>query len=136
VNKFHWGQPLSVEVKNGRLVISIGTDVLAHAVRYSDWANPYDENANDYIRTFEVTNTEQFAQDVMRAMLREREDGSTPLSDFLDKSSESAVDDGSEAVEYEKRIPFVVGATPDAPGMQAPSGNSTVDQSNGSRDAE
>jgi hypothetical protein len=33
--------------------------------------------------------------DVVHEMLREREDGSTPLSDFLDKMSQNAIDDGS-----------------------------------------
>jgi len=94
-----YGQPLTVEVKDGRLTISIGVNVLAHAVSYSDWASPFDEKANDYIRTFAITDAEEFARDVLHAMLDEREDGSTPLSDFIDKASEAAVDDGSLATE-------------------------------------
>lgn len=100
----HYGSPLTAEVIDGALRISIGVDVLAHAVSYADWANPFDEDKHDYIRTFAITNAEQFAKDVRCAMLAEREDGSSPLSDFLDKATEAAVDDGSEACEYEQSI--------------------------------
>lgn len=91
----HYGRPLNVSVTDGRLVIEIGTHTLAHAVSYADWANPFDEQRDDYIRTFAISDPQQFADDVKHAMLSEREDGSTPLSDFLDKMSEAAIDDGS-----------------------------------------
>jgi hypothetical protein len=93
----HYGTPLKVEVAGGELRIVIGVNVLAHAVSYADWANPYDEEKHDYIRTFAIADAEQFAKDVKRAMQDEREDGSSLLSDFLDKASSNAVDDGSEA---------------------------------------
>src|SRR6185312_1784602 len=98
--KTRHGKPLIVEAKNGQLIISIGEHVLAHALTYAEWANPYDENRDDYIRTFAITDAHEFAKDVMHAMLDEREDGSTPLGDFLDKMSQAAVDDGSQACEY------------------------------------
>jgi hypothetical protein len=91
----YYGQPLEVKVADGRLTIAIGIDVLAHAVSYADWANPFDEQANDYIRTFAIENAEEFAKDVKRMMLDEREDGSSLLTDFLDEASEAAVGDGS-----------------------------------------
>lgn len=93
----HYAKPLNVSVRNGRLLIEIGVDVLAHAVSYSDWANPFDEKANDYIRDFAIIDAEEFARDVANAMNDEREDGSTPLSDFIDSASKAAVDDGSLA---------------------------------------
>lgn len=96
--------PLKVEVVGGELRIVIGVNVLAHAVSYADWANPYDEEKHDYIRTFAIADAEQFAKDVKRAMQDERDDGSSLLSDFLDKASSDAVDDGSCAqVEQELR---------------------------------
>lgn len=93
----HYGKPLSVRVKDGRLTIEIGVDVLAHAVSFSDWANAWDDDADDNIRTFAIEDTDEFAKDVRTAMLDEREDGSTPLSDFLDAMSSAAVEDGSLA---------------------------------------
>lgn len=100
-----YGKPLSVRVENGRLVIEIGVNTLAHAVAYAEWANPWNDEAHEYIRTFAITDAEEFAKDVSRMMLDEREDGSSPLTDFLDKASEAAVDDGSIAAEYDQRIP-------------------------------
>lgn len=93
----HYGKPLSVTVKDGRLLIEIGVDVLAHAVSYSDWANPWNEDAHDNIREFAIIDAEEFARDVKHAMQAEREDGSTPLSDFLDAMTQAAVEDGSLA---------------------------------------
>lgn len=100
----HYGLPLNVNVTDGVLRIEIGVNTLAHAITYADWANPYDESTHDYIRTFAITDAEQFAKDVQAAMLHEREDGSSPLSDFLDKMSEAALDDGSTGCEVEQRI--------------------------------
>ncbi len=100
----YYGKPLTVSVQDGELRISIGVDVLAHAVSYSDWANPYDEDKHEYIRTFAITDAEAFARDARLAMLREQEDGSSPLSDFLDAATNGAVDDGSEACDYEVAI--------------------------------
>ncbi len=93
----HYGQPLTAKVEAGKLVIEIGVDVLAHACAYSDWANRW--NDKDYVRTFAITDPTQFAKDIVRAMKDEAEDGATPLSDFLDKVTQDAVEDGSEAVE-------------------------------------
>lgn len=86
---------MEVSIEHGALVVRIGINTLAYAVTYSDWANPYDTATGDYIRTFVIVDQERFAKDVLHEMLREREDGSTPLSDFLDKMSEEAVNQGS-----------------------------------------
>ena len=100
----HYGRPLSVKVANGKLVIEIGVDVLAHAVTYSEWANKWEDAAGDYFREFAITDAVEFAGEVEHAMLREKEDGSTPLSDFIDAMTEAAVEDGSMACEYEQHI--------------------------------
>jgi hypothetical protein len=100
----HYGSPLVVHVKGGELRVVIGIGTLAHAASYSDWANPHEDESGDYIRTFAIVNTQEFAEDVAHAMLREREDGSSPLSDFIDKMMEAAIEDGSMACEYDQRI--------------------------------
>ena len=91
----HYHAPLTAKIEHGALVVRIGIGTLSHAVSYSDWANPYNEATDDYVRSFAIVDAPQFASDVMHAMLCECEDGSTPLSDFFDKMSEDAVDDGS-----------------------------------------
>jgi hypothetical protein len=101
----YYGRPLTVKVENGQLVIAIGVQTLAHAVTYSEWANQWEDEAGDYFRTFAITDAVEFGKDVVHAMLNEREDGSTPLSDFLDRMTEAAVEDGSVSCEYEQHIP-------------------------------
>lgn len=91
----HYSTPLEVKIERGAVVVRIGIQTLAHAVTYSDWANPYDAATGDYIRQFAIVDAKQFASDVLHEMQREREDGSTPLSDFMDQMSQRAVDDGS-----------------------------------------
>jgi len=91
----YYGQPLKATIADGRLVIAIGVQTLAHASAASDWANPFDETVYDYIRTFAIDDAPQFAQDVVLAMLAEEEDGSTPLTVFLDKMAQAAIEDGS-----------------------------------------
>jgi len=91
----YYGQALKATIEDGRLVIAIGVQTLAHATAFADWSNPFDEAADDYIRTFAIADEGEFAKDVVRAMLAEGEDGSTPLSDFLDRMAQAAIDDGS-----------------------------------------
>jgi hypothetical protein len=91
----HYGAPLEVRIEKDALVVRIGVQTLAYAATFSDWANPYDDATGDYVRSFAIIDATQFASDVAREMLREREDGSSPLSDFLDQMSKNAVDDGS-----------------------------------------
>lgn len=102
----YYGAPLEVKIQDGALVVRIGIATLAHAVTYSDWANPYDDAADDYIRSFAIVDAPQFAADVANEMLREREDGATPLSLFLDKMAQNAVNDGSPGLheDFDHRI--------------------------------
>ena len=53
----HYGHPLSVTVENRALTIRIGAQTLAHAVSYADWANPWNEEKQDHIRTFAISQT-------------------------------------------------------------------------------
>lgn len=92
---------LVVKVARGKLVIEIGVYTVAHSASYADWANPYDEESGDYIRTFAIADPEQFANDVAHEMQREAEDGSTPLSHFIDKVMLGAIEDGSLGIAEE-----------------------------------
>lgn len=88
-------QPLEVEVKGGRLVISIGINTL----RYCAEMNAAIFNVARGKNTFplRITDDVQFAKDVAGALLHEEEDGSTPISDTLDRAFERATGDGSIA---------------------------------------
>jgi hypothetical protein len=91
--------PLSVSVEDGQLVIRIGVDTNAWAFEHSDENNPFNDGKNDYVQTSRVTDSTGFARDVARAMQDEEEDGSSPLTDFIDRMFTAAVNDGSMAVE-------------------------------------
>jgi len=93
-------KPLKVFLTKDTLYIELGFECSAFAFENSDWNNPWSEAKQDFVRSFKVIDPIAFALDVKRAMLDEREDGSTPLSDFLDKMAVDAVEDGSEGIEY------------------------------------
>lgn len=94
--------PLSVKIVDGKLTIQIGIHALAYACAFSEWANVW--NGEDYVRTFAITDPNQFAEDVANAMRRENEDGSSPLTYFIDQIAQGALDDGSTGAEYEQSI--------------------------------
>lgn len=91
--------PLKVEVKDGKLTISIGIERLAFCFENCDENMPYDWKTADFPKTYEVVDQVEFADDVRGRMLAELgEDGSTLLSDFIDKACWDAVEDGSLGV--------------------------------------
>ena len=98
----HYGEPLAVNIERGALVIRVGANTMAHAMKFANWAIRFDETRNDYVQPFKVVDPTELTKDVIHAMLHEREDGSTPLSDFLDKMTEAAVEDGSLGVEEDE----------------------------------
>ena len=97
-------QPLKVSVEDEELVIRVGIDVVAFAANESDAFKPYDPDSGDWVQKFKVTNATEFANDVIQAMLSEREDGSSPLSMFLDKMDEAALEDGSMGIEFPETL--------------------------------
>lgn len=90
--------PLRSKVVQGVLTIEVGIDTLQFAAEHSEkfW------NGQADVHTLKVTDSEQFAKDVRIAMTAEEEDGSTPISRFLDEMIEDAVEDGSEAIDYDE----------------------------------
>lgn len=90
--------PLRAEVEDGRLVISIGVETLTWAFHHSEGNNPYNEDSGKYERTYTVERPADFAKDVCHVMNDEGEDGSTPLTRFLDSMMDEAVNQGSMAI--------------------------------------
>jgi hypothetical protein len=88
-------QPLDCTVENDELVIRIGIDVLAFAFDESDGNNPWSDELSDFERLSQIENPLQFAKDVACELEDEREDGSTILTDLLDKACEQAAENGS-----------------------------------------
>lgn len=97
-------RPLVVHVENGEIVIRIGIDTLAFAVENSEKSHHFDESLDEYFRHFSIDDNAVFADDVIAAMLREEENGATKLSDFFDRMADDAMDDGSTACNYDRKI--------------------------------
>jgi hypothetical protein len=91
--------PLEVSVKNGAIIISIGAAALAQAFEESEYAKPYDVEANSWVAKFKVTDHEEFAREVARALQVEEEDGTTMLHLLLDQACVEAVEAGGLGVE-------------------------------------
>lgn len=89
------GMPLRAEVKADHLCVAIGIRTLSFAFENSEENNPYDEDFCDTKRQFSISNPLQFAKDVCHEMNDEGEDGSTPLTRFLDSMMGRAVEQGS-----------------------------------------
>ena len=92
--------PLSVKVEDGQLVIRIGVDTLAFAIANGDAFH------DEEVRPFAIIDNTRFAKDIVIAMEAEEEDGSSPLTEFIEEAAQAAIDDGSEAVDYEQRVRF------------------------------
>ena len=95
--------PLECKVVGEKLVVSIGIDTLAYAflhgpegdrMRWDDDLLSYDESKLQIIDQLE------FAKDVVHALLCEKEDGSSPLTDLIDAACVAAVNDGSLGVDF------------------------------------
>jgi hypothetical protein len=93
-------QPLSCKIENDELVVRIGIDTLAEAAEYEGrepfWR--YDEDFGNIVQDWKIVDNLGWAQDIVLELNKEKEDGSTPLTDLLDKMSENALDQGSLSV--------------------------------------
>lgn len=90
---------LKVEIKHGRLVISIGTKALAESFELGPGNEEYDESIPDFKKRYKVTDHRAFAKEVLMALDNEDEDGSSLVTDLLDKACEAAIDDGADGIE-------------------------------------
>ena len=76
---------LKVNVKKGVLAITIGVDTLAFAMqRIERWPEE-----------IKIIDADDFAKDVLRELMREEEDGSTPVHRLFDKVGLEAMEQGS-----------------------------------------
>ncbi len=87
---------LKVVVTDGRLVISIGVNVLAYAAVNSP---------SEYLCTegghprFKITHPAGFAEDVAAELDRDNSEGPTPIQRLIEKASEDAAEQGSQWVD-------------------------------------
>lgn len=95
-------KPLSTKVtRDGVLTIEIGIETLAFASLRSDFAyqcaDPkFTGNGKDPREVFKVTNPRGFAVEVVAELLEEAEDGSSLLTNIVDKACQKAIEAGSK----------------------------------------
>lgn len=83
-------EQLKIELsKDGKLIISIDTDLLCNAIF-------------GRIEDFRIVNQHEFIKDLIQELESEEEDGTTLVHRMFDKAADSAIENGSENVE-EKR---------------------------------
>ena len=87
-------RPFTVRIERGELVFRIGVDTLKIAADTCPLFYNSEKDRSDVI----VTDPDVFAKDVITELEHEEEDGSTPLSDVLDKAMSDAVEGGSLGV--------------------------------------
>lgn len=97
------GLPLTIGLEGDQLVIRIGVDTLAFCFEISEDNQPFDDKANDFRRSWKITNKYRFAQGVATGLRQEEEDGSTPITRILDDAYTFAVED-SAGVDEDGRI--------------------------------
>lgn len=92
-------QPLKVSVRDGELVIRIGATVLAKAFECAEFNNPFDDKTDDFKKLGQVVFPVMFAREVRDALRHEEEDGSTFVTDMLDKAMSYAFEQGAVSIE-------------------------------------
>jgi hypothetical protein len=90
--------PLEMKVDGDVVRIAIGVDTLSWAAEASNEWNPLNEKTGEFNQTWWVMDKTEFAKDVLRALQREAEDGSSPFTRLLDQMTTAALDDGSLGV--------------------------------------
>ncbi len=91
-------QHIQVEIIEGRLVVSIGVDTLATAVKYMPKLDEaFDEVECVYIEN-EITDADKLAAAIVDALDDEEEDGTTLVHRMLDKAALQAIHNGAEGI--------------------------------------
>lgn len=75
-------------IEDGELVIRIGIETLAFAAEHMNLSDGSG-------RSIRVCDVPEFAKDVRAELMREEEDGSSPLTNVLDKACLDAWEEGS-----------------------------------------
>lgn len=89
--------PLKCFIENGVLTMSIGVACLANAVKLNPDLAEYDSEAGEWNEP-EITDPDKFAEEVLRAVQDESEDGTTLVHIALDTAAANAIENGAEGI--------------------------------------
>jgi hypothetical protein len=92
--------PLKAEIsRDGLLMITVSADIVKWATEHHP--EYWDADTDTY--SIKVANKREWLRSVVRAINHEAEDGSTMLSDMMDKAIELAAEGGEEGLEYDDK---------------------------------
>lgn len=90
-------EPLDCKIIGGRLIMSIGIECLAHAIKLNPELGKWDDESGEWNEP-EITDPDKFAKEVMIALQDESEDGTTLVHVALDKAAMNAIENGAEGI--------------------------------------
>lgn len=93
--------PLRAALEGDQIVIRLGIDTNAFATAHSPHFYDYEQHGANEGPYLKIDDKRAFANEVVRALRHEEEDGSGPLTKLFDEAAERALDDGAEGVDFE-----------------------------------
>jgi hypothetical protein len=92
-------RPLTTEIQEEEVRILVGIDTLGFAADRLDSFNIFDTDKSDWVQKWKISDCLKFSKEVIKVMNEEGEDGSTPLTRFLDYMITCSLEKGAEGVE-------------------------------------
>jgi hypothetical protein len=90
--------PLKCCIEDGVLIMQIGVEVLAHAVKLNPELTEYDERTGDWDEP-KITDPDKFAAEVLRALVDEDDEGTTLVHIAIDTAAMNAIENGAEGIQ-------------------------------------
>ena len=97
--------PLKCCIEDGVLIMQIGVEALAHAIKLNPELSEIDDDVleepdsdEDVFVEPEISDPDKFAQEVLTALRDESEDGTTLLHIALDTAAMNAIENGAEGI--------------------------------------
>lgn len=88
-------KPLRCVIKKNAILIEVGFDVVKFATEHHPELYDDERDGGNYA----VTDIKEFAKEVVSAINKEEEDGSSPLTNLFDAAIMDAICQGAEGVE-------------------------------------
>ena len=91
---------LEVKLENDVITISIGIDTLAYAAKHAPTGLFYNKMFNPEGTIKRIVDKKEFAEDVVRELQVEEEDGTTMVHEMFDRAINQAIENGTCSCEY------------------------------------
>ena len=89
--------PLKCFIEDGVLVMQVGVETIAHAIKLDPHLTEHDEDSGEWIEP-EITDVDKFAIEVLQAIKAESDDGTTLIHMALDTAAMNAIENGADGI--------------------------------------